>query len=94
MLVLTIIGSRLEGIKMKYIQGDNQSTSPRIVLVTVHRRENFSEPIRNIFQALKQLAEHCGDSIRIAYPVHLNPNIQQPTKEILENIPNIILLSP
>ncbi len=66
--------------------------SKRIVLVTAHRRESFGEPLENICAALKSLAER-GD-VQIIYPVHLNPNVQEPVKRLLGNVPNILLLRP
>lgn len=66
----------------------------RLVLVTAHRRENFGRPIREICQALKELAERYENEITLIYPVHLNPNIQGPVHEELDGIPNIILLPP
>jgi UDP-N-acetylglucosamine 2-epimerase (non-hydrolysing) len=68
--------------------------SPRLILVTAHRRENFGKPLENICAALKELAEYYGDGIRIVYPVHLNPNVQAPVYRLLCDIPNIILLNP
>ena len=66
----------------------------RLVLVTAHRRENFGQPIREICQALKELAKRYENEITLVYPVHLNPNIQGPVYEELDSIPNIILLPP
>jgi UDP-N-acetylglucosamine 2-epimerase (non-hydrolysing) len=68
--------------------------SPRLILVTAHRRENFGQPLENICLALKKLAELYGDGIRIVYPVHLNPNVQEPVYRLLSDIPNIFLLAP
>lgn len=68
--------------------------SPRLVLVTAHRRENFGEPLENICSALRSLAGHYGDTIRIIYPVHLNPNVQGVVNQQLGNIPNVTLLAP
>jgi UDP-N-acetylglucosamine 2-epimerase (non-hydrolysing) len=68
--------------------------SPRLILVTAHRRENFGQPLENICKALKELAQSYGDRIRIVYPVHLNPNVQEPVYRFLSAIPNIILLPP
>ncbi len=73
----------------------NPSTEqPRLILVTAHRRENFGAPLENICHALRQLAEHYGNSVRIVYPVHLNPNVQETVYRLLGNIPNIVLLPP
>jgi len=63
-----------------------------LVLVTAHRRENFGEPLENICMALKALAER-GD-LEIIYPVHLNPNVQEPVKRILGEVPHVTLLPP
>jgi UDP-N-acetylglucosamine 2-epimerase (non-hydrolysing) len=67
---------------------------PRLVLVTAHRRENFGRPLENICAALDMLARTYGDAIRIVYPVHMNPNIQEPVHRLLGDIPNITLLPP
>jgi len=69
-------------------------SSPRLILVTAHRRENFGQPLEHICLALRKLADIYKDGIRIVYPVHLNPNVQKPVHRILGDIPNIILLEP
>lgn len=63
-----------------------------LVLVTAHRRENFGQPLENICLALKALSER-GD-VEIVYPVHLNPNVQEPVRRILGEVPHITLLTP
>lgn len=65
----------------------------RVVLVTAHRRESFGAPFRRICEALRTLAEKRRD-VLIVYPVHLNPNVQAPVREILDGVPNIKLLAP
>ncbi len=65
----------------------------KIILVTGHRRENFGKGIINICQALKELAMQ-NENIKIVYPVHLNPNVRNPVKELLSNITNIFLIEP
>jgi UDP-N-acetylglucosamine 2-epimerase (non-hydrolysing) len=64
----------------------------KLILVTAHRRENFGEPIENICHALEELAGR--DDIEIVYPVHLNPNIQEPVNRILKDVPHVTLLHP
>jgi len=64
----------------------------RLILVTAHRRENFGKPLENICTALLELAER-GD-VEIIYPVHLNPNVQEPVKRILGSVSHITLLPP
>lgn len=68
--------------------------APRLLLVTAHRRENFGKPLEHICSALNELAQRYQGDIRIVYPVHLNPNVQEPVYRILGNTPNIILLDP
>lgn len=63
-----------------------------VVLVTGHRRENHGKGIIEICEALKKTAEI--DNTLIIYPVHLNPNIQQPVYESLSGFNNILLISP
>jgi UDP-N-acetylglucosamine 2-epimerase (non-hydrolysing) len=67
---------------------------PRLILVTAHRRENFGEPLEQICLALKELVEYYQGSIQIVYPVHLNPNVQEPVYRLLDGVPGITLLSP
>jgi UDP-N-acetylglucosamine 2-epimerase (non-hydrolysing) len=70
------------------------SSSPILVLVTAHRRENFGQPFERICNAIKELAETYGDRVRIVYPVHLNPNVQEPVYRILDGVANVHLLAP
>lgn len=63
------------------------------VLVTGHRRENFGDGFLEICQAIKILAEQKPDW-QFIYPVHLNPNVQKPVFEILQNLPNVYLIDP
>ncbi len=67
--------------------------SRKIVLVTGHRRENFGQKFINICEALKTIALNNID-VDIVYPVHLNPNVQKPVKDILSNISNVYLIEP
>lgn len=65
----------------------------KIILVTGHRRENFGDGFVNICEALKTIAIN-NPNIDIVYPVHLNPNVQKPVKEILSNTSNVYLINP
>jgi len=73
---------------------DLEKHGVRMVLVTAHRRENFGQPLEDICTALETLAHIYGDALRIVYPVHLNPNVQEPVYRRLSGIPNIHLLPP
>jgi UDP-N-acetylglucosamine 2-epimerase (non-hydrolysing) len=65
----------------------------KMILVTGHRRENFGNGFDNICNALVKIATARPD-IQILYPVHLNPNVQQPVKRILHGIENVYLIDP
>lgn len=65
----------------------------KLILVTGHRRENFGQGFINICEALKTLAVNNPD-IDIVYPVHLNPNVQKPVKELLSDVSNVHLIEP
>ncbi|HBH50015.1 MAG TPA: UDP-N-acetylglucosamine 2-epimerase (non-hydrolyzing), partial [Bacteroidales bacterium] len=65
----------------------------KIVLVTGHRRENFGEGFLNICGALSKIA-NANPDVDIIYPVHLNPNVQEPVYKLLGDIPNIHLIAP
>jgi len=65
----------------------------QFILVTGHRRENFGEGFFNICKALKEIALTHPD-IDIVYPMHLNPNVQEPVYKFLADIPNIYLIAP
>jgi UDP-N-acetylglucosamine 2-epimerase (non-hydrolysing) len=73
-------------------QFDFLDTSKRLILVTGHRRENFGTGFENICQALAGLAMR-GD-VQIVYPVHLNPNVQEPVRRILGVVPDVKLIDP
>jgi len=70
------------------------SESRRLILVTAHRRENFGQPIEEICAALRILAEKYSGRVHLIYPVHLNPNIQEPVNRLLDGIKNLTLLPP
>ena len=67
----------------------------KLILVTGHRRENIGEGFENICKALSQISYENND-IEILYPVHLNPNVQEPVKRMLGVAPlnNIYLIEP
>ena len=65
----------------------------RFVLVTGHRRENFGDGFLQICEALRELAS-AYPAVRFVYPVHLNPNVQEPVNRILSGLPNVHLVAP
>lgn len=64
----------------------------KLLVVTAHRRESFGEKFENICRALATLARR--PDVQIVYPVHPNPNVQDPVNRILKSEPNIALIDP
>ena len=64
-----------------------------MILITGHRRENFGQGFVDLCSAIKQLAEAHSDW-EFVYPVHLNPNVQQPVYDILAGLGNMSLIDP
>lgn len=67
--------------------------SKKLILVTGHRRESFGGGFERICEALAQTAKAHPDC-QILYPVHLNPNVQEPVKRILKDVGNVHLIEP
>ena len=65
----------------------------RLVLITGHRRENFGDGFDAICRAIAALAERHSD-VDFLYPVHLNPNVQEPVNRILSGHRNVHLVEP
>lgn len=65
----------------------------KIILVTMHRRENQGEPMRRVFKVMKQVVDS-HDNVEIIYPVHLSPRVQKVAHEILGNDSRIHLIAP
>jgi UDP-N-acetylglucosamine 2-epimerase (non-hydrolysing) len=68
-------------------------STKKLILVTGHRRENFGDGFLNICEAIRQVSEKNRD-VQIIYPVHLNPNVQKPVYNLLNNLPNVKLITP
>ncbi len=64
----------------------------KLILVTGHRRENFGDGFENLCTAIKTLSMR--DDVQVVYPVHLNPNVQEPVNRILGDAENVHLIEP
>ena len=69
------------------------SDDKRMILVTAHRRESFGMPFESLCWGLRDITER-NSGVEVVYPVHLNPNVQEPVKRILGGHPRIHLLEP
>ena len=65
----------------------------KVIFMTAHRRENLGEPLRNICEAVKEIAVN-NPEVEVVYPVHLNPAVQEVAHGVLDNIPNVHLIEP
>jgi UDP-N-acetylglucosamine 2-epimerase (non-hydrolysing) len=81
-----------ELLKKLGIRAEASGSGRRLILVTAHRRESFGAQLESICEALRQLAGR--DDVEIVYPVHLNPNVQEPVRRLLGGVPHITLLPP
>lgn len=68
------------------------SSSRKLILVTGHRRENFGDGFESICRALATIARR--DDVQVVYPVHLNPNVQEPVRRHLSDLDNVHLIEP
>jgi UDP-N-acetylglucosamine 2-epimerase (non-hydrolysing) len=66
--------------------------SKKLIVVTAHRRESFGDGFERICAALARLAQR--PDVEIVYPVHRNPNVQEPVKRWLADLPNVRLIEP
>ena len=67
--------------------------SKKVVLVTCHRRENYGEPMKNIFTALRDLAVQ-NEDMELVYPVHLSPVVREAAAQYLAGTPRVHLIDP
>lgn len=72
---------------------DYLDPNKKLILVTGHRRESFGGGFERICEALRQIATKNPDA-QVLYPVHLNPNVQEPVSRLLKGLGNVFLIEP
>lgn len=72
---------------------DQLDPDKKLVLVTMHRRENQGQPMRNVFAALREMVD-LHQEIEVVYPVHLSPAVQEAANDILAGHDRIHLIEP
>lgn len=72
---------------------DEITPGNKVILVTMHRRENQGEPMRRVFKVMRQVIDS-HDDVEIIYPVHLSPRVQKVANEVLGGDPRIHLIEP
>jgi UDP-N-acetylglucosamine 2-epimerase (non-hydrolysing) len=86
------VGARL-GIAPAFIASHLSSPKSRWILVTGHRRESFGPGFENLCRGIRQLVDAHPD-LGVVYPVHLNPQVQEPVRRLLGGHPRIALAAP
>ncbi len=91
----TVIDALLYVVENKKAPLDFINLNPNLktILLTSHRRENFGKPLENICFAIKELIEKNKD-IQVVYPLHLNPNVRNTVKPILQDVERVKLIEP
>ena len=91
----TAIDALKETIKKDYHHTvlENIDSDGKLVLVTMHRRENQGKPMERVFKAIRQVVDQHQD-VEIIYPVHLNPIVQKMAENVLGKHPRIHLIAP
>src|ERR1700693_1018702 len=84
-----------DGLERGTLRGDAFSwvdPAKKLIVVTAHRRESFGEGFERICRALAKIADR--DDVQVVYPVHPNPNVQDPVHRHLEGHPHVRLIDP
>lgn len=91
----TAIDAMATTIKEKYSHPELDwiKDNERLILVTVHRRENLGEPMRHIFKAIRQIVDEFED-VKVLYPIHLNPKVREVAHEIFDGCDRVKLIEP
>lgn len=93
----TVIDALKATVKEDYVFTDATLAAldfrKRLLLVTAHRRENWGEPLEEIFTALREIKGYYED-VEIVFPVHKNPKVRQTAERILQGCPGIHLIEP
>ena len=72
---------------------DQLDPAKKIILVTMHRRENQGQPMRAVFGALREMVDQ-EPTIEVVYPVHLSPAVQEAANDLLGDHDRIHLIAP
>ena len=90
----TAIDALKTTVKKDYVHPALQGAKAhRIIMLTMHRRENLGSPMKNIFRALRQVTKEYSD-VCVIYPVHPNPRVREIVSEELLGCERIILTEP
>ncbi len=94
----TVIDAMKSVVEDDYIFEDKKLSKidfndKRVILLTAHRRENWGEPMKNIFKAVRRVVDEYVD-VELVFPMHLNPDIRVMAKKYLSDNDRIDLIEP
>lgn len=94
----TVIDALLKTVRSDYVFENEllkniDYVNKKVVLVTTHRRENLGEPMRHVYQALRQLVEELPD-VEIVFPVHKNPKVREVVSREIGGLSRVHLIDP
>ncbi|MGO0123397.1 non-hydrolyzing UDP-N-acetylglucosamine 2-epimerase [Desulfothermobacter acidiphilus] len=94
----TVIDALQSVVRADYRFGDQHmyrflEGGKRLILVTTHRRENWGEPLRQVYRALRRVVERLED-VAVVFPVHRNPVVREAAEEIFAGLDRVHLLEP
>lgn len=65
----------------------------KVILVTTHRRENLGDPMRNVYEAIRDIINEQED-VEVIFPMHRNPKVRSIVQEVLGDMPRVHLIEP
>ena len=88
----TVIDALQTTVRDNY-SNENLIEGKKMILLTMHRRENLGESMKNSFRAIKRVVNE-NEDIYVIYPIHLNPKVREIANEVFDNHPRIKLIEP
>ena len=94
----TVIDALQTTVRPDYVFSDGvlndlTRSGKRLLVVTCHRRENYGDPMRSIFLALRDIVS-AHEDVELVYPVHPSPAVRTTASEILGDVPGVHLIDP
>ena len=90
----TVIDAMKTTVKKEYNNEIfNWIGNDRLILLTAHRRENLGNPMRNIFKAIRRIADEFED-VKVVYPIHMNPKVRKVANDVFKDCDKVRLIEP
>ena len=65
----------------------------KVILVTTHRRENLGDPMRNVYEAIRDIINE-QDDVEVIFPMHRNPKVRNIVQDVLGHMDRVHLIEP